>query len=211
MNIVLASHNKNKLRELSALLSEAFRDREDVTVLSMTDVGLLDEAEETGATFLENAIIKAKDGARSGYIAVADDSGLSVDALGGAPGIYSARYAGEDADDKKNNEKNNAFLLHNLRNVPDEKRTARFTTAIACVFPDGRLITAEDSCEGYILREPSGDGGFGYDPLFYFPPLRKTFACLTGEEKNSVSHRGKAFRRFAREFVEIWEKYYADK
>lgn len=208
MKIVLATHNKNKIRELSALLSEAFADREDVTVLSMADVGLLDEAEETGTTFLENAIIKAKDGARSGYVAVADDSGLSVDALGGAPGIYSARYAGGD---NKSDEKNNAFLLYNLRDVPDEKRTARFTTAIACVFPDGRLITATDSCEGYILREPSGDGGFGYDPLFYFPPLKKTFASLTGEEKNSVSHRGKAFRRFAREFVEIWEKYYADK
>lgn len=208
MKIVLATHNKNKIRELSALLSEAFTDREDVTVLSMADVGILDEAEETGETFLENAIIKAKDGARSGYISVADDSGLSVDALGGAPGIYSARYAGSD---DKSDEKNNAFLLHNLRDVPDDERTARFTTAIACVFPDGRLITATDSCEGYILREPSGDGGFGYDPLFYFPPLNKTFACLTGDEKNAVSHRGKAFRRFAREFVEIWEKYYADK
>ncbi len=208
MKILLATHNKNKIREMSALLSEAFADREDITVLSMTDVGLLNEAEETGSTFLENAVIKARDGAKSGYIAVADDSGLSVDALDGAPGIYSARYAGSE---DKSDEKNNALLLHNLENVPDEKRTARFTTAIACVFPDGRLITASDSCEGYILRGPSGKGGFGYDPLFYFPPLKRSFAELTEDEKNRVSHRGKAFRRFAREFVEVWEKYYADK
>ena len=208
MKILLATHNINKIRELSLLLSEAFSDKEEITVLSMNDVGLTTEVEETGDTFLENAIIKAKDGARSGYISVADDSGLSVDALGGAPGIYSARYAGT-AD--KSDECNNALLLQNLIGVPDEKRTARFTTAIACVFPDGRLLTAVDSCEGYILREPSGNGGFGYDPLFYFPPLDKTFAALTEDEKNRVSHRGKAFRNFAKEFTRTWEEYYAFK
>ena len=192
MNIVLASHNKNKLRELSALLSEAFRDREDVTVLSMTDVGLLDEAEETGATFLENAIIKAKDGARSGYIAVADDSGLSVDALGGAPGIYSARYAGEDADDKKNNDK----LLAALAKEP--YRQAKFVCCIACVFPRGGLpIVARGETYGEILVCPRGENGFGYDPLFWVDELGKTFAELSPDEKNAISHRGRATVKFA--------------
>ena len=206
MKIVLASHNKKKINELRVLLSEYKERLGEITVLSMEDVGIYDDVEETGTTFEENALIKAKAGAESGYISIADDSGLSVDALGGAPGVYSARFAGEPCDD----DKNNALLLEKLQNVPDEKRTGRYISSIACVFPDGRILVTEDSCEGVILREPHGNGGFGYDPYFYFEEYGKTFAELTLEEKNRVSHRAKAFRKFAESFVKTWETYYAE-
>lgn len=207
MKILIASHNKKKIRELHDILASVLGEHMPLTLLSMDDVGFTEDAEETGTTFAENAMIKAKDGARSGYITIADDSGLVVDALGGAPGVYSARYAGED----KNDENNKALLLKNLRNVATEKRTARFVCSIACVFPDGRTLTAEECCEGRILEAESGSGGFGYDPLFYYPPLKKSFALLTADEKNAVSHRGKALRAFAGKFADVWEKYYADK
>lgn len=205
MKIVLASHNKKKINELRVLLSEYSERLGEITVLSMEDVGLYDDVEETGTTFAENALIKAKAGAESGFIAIADDSGLAVDALNGAPGVYSARFAGEPCDD----DKNNALLLQKLEDVPDEKRTGRYVSSIACVFPDGRVLTTEDSCEGILLREPRGNGGFGYDPYFYFEDYKKTFAELTLEEKNRVSHRAKAFRQFAESFVKTWETYYA--
>ena len=165
----------------------------DITVLSLDDIGFHDEIVEDGATFAENSRIKASVPARLGYIGVADDSGLEVDALGGEPGVYSARYSGEGATDEKNNKK----LLAALAGVPDEKRTARFRTVVTCIFPDGDEIQAEGVCEGRILESPRGQDGFGYDPLFWYEPLGKTFAELTPDEKNSVSHRGIAMREFA--------------
>ena len=195
MKIVLASRNRKKIRELETFLSEI---SSDINVLSLDDIGFHDEIVEDGRTFAENSRIKALVPAKLGYIGVADDSGLEVDALGGEPGVYSARYSGEGATDEKNNRK----LLAALENIPDEKRTARFRTVVTCVFPDGREIQVDGVCEGRILREPRGNDGFGYDPLFYYEPLKKTFAELTSDEKNSVSHRGRAMRRFAAELRE---------
>ncbi len=197
MEIVLASRNRKKIRELETLLAEY---TSDIKVLSLDDIGYTDEIVEDGGTFAENSHIKASVPAKLGYIGVADDSGLSVDALDGAPGVYSARYSGEGANDEKNKRK----LLCEMENVPDEKRTAHFHTVITCIFPDGREFQVEGVCDGRILREEQGTGGFGYDPLFWFEPFGKTFASLTPEEKNSVSHRGKAMRAFAarlREFI----------
>ena len=189
MKIVLASRNRHKIGELQALLAEHIP---TVEILSLDDVGIYGEIEEDGESFAENALIKASAAARSGYIGIGDDSGLEVDALGGAPGIYSARYAGEHGNDAANN----ALLLKNLEGV--ENRSARFVCAIACVFPDGsEPISVFGTAEGEIISEYRGEGGFGYDPLFYFPPLDKTFAELTAEEKNKISHRSCAIRLFA--------------
>ena len=195
MKIVLASRNKKKIAEVLTLLKQYGGALADVSVLSLDDIGFTDEIEETGETFRENALIKASLPASLGYIGVADDSGLTVDALDGAPGVYSARYAGEPCDDEKNNQK----LLAELENTPDAERTAQYVCAMACVFPDGRQFTVEGSCKGRILREYHGDGGFGYDPLFYFPGYQKTFAEISGEMKNRVSHRGKAMHDFCRQ------------
>lgn len=198
MKIVLASRNKKKIGEVLTLLREQGGALADIEVLSLDDIGMADEIEETGKTFRENALIKASVPASLGYIGVADDSGLSVDALGGAPGVYSARYAGEPCDDEKNNQK----LLAELENTNDEERTAQYVCAMACVFPDGRQFTVEGSCKGLLLREYRGDGGFGYDPLFYFPGYQKTFAEISGEMKNRVSHRGKAMKDFCKRLAE---------
>ena len=189
MKIVLASRNKKKIAELQTLLGEYI---EGIEILSLDDVGILGEIEENGNSFSENALIKARAAASSGYIGIGDDSGLEVDALGGAPGIYSARYAGGHGDDEANNQ----LLLKNLEDKTD--RSARFICALACVYPDGR----EDICvigkaEGEIISEYRGAGGFGYDPLFYFPLLGKTFGELSAEEKNRVSHRSDAIRKMA--------------
>ena len=191
MKIVLASRNKKKKMELQTLLSQYI---EGIEILSLDDVGIYGEIEEDGVTFEENALIKARTAAESGYIGVGDDSGLEVDALGGAPGVYSARYAGGHGDD----EANNACLLKNLDGVND--RGARFVSCIACVFPKEYGIepfTVRGKVEGEILRERRGEGGFGYDPLFYYAPFGKTLAEATQEEKNSVSHRANAIRLFA--------------
>lgn len=188
MELVIASRNQKKIRELEALLS---RYVSGVKLLSLDDVGIEGEIEEDGETFSENALIKARVAATSGKIGVGDDSGLCVNALGGAPGIFSARYAGEHGDDEANNEK----LLRELSDKED--RSAAFVCTIACVTPDGREFFVEGRAEGVILREASGKNGFGYDPLFYFPPLDKTFAELTPEEKNNVSHRAHAVEAFA--------------
>ena len=188
MEIVIASRNKHKISELQALLS---RFVEGVTLLSLDDIGYDGDIEEDGTTFSENALIKARVAASTGKIGVGDDSGLCVNALDGAPGIFSARFAGEHGDDAANNER----LLRELSDKED--RSAAFICAIACVLPDGREFCVEGRAEGCILHLPDGKNGFGYDPLFYYPPLGKTFAKLSAQEKNEISHRARAVEAFA--------------
>lgn len=193
MKAVLASHNKNKIKELEALIKKYIPDFE---LLSLDDVGTTDEIEENGKTFAENALIKAKVAARSGYIGIGDDSGLMVHALGGMPGVYSARYAGEHGNDKANNEK----LLLELGESVD--RGAMFVCVIACVFPNGdEPVIAQGICNGEILPSPRGEDGFGYDPLFWFDPYGMTFAEMKADEKNEISHRGNAVRAIAAELI----------
>ena len=185
--LVLASGNKGKLAEFQRLLEGL-----DVQIHSMKAYPEIGEIVEDGSTFAENALIKARAVCKAtGKPAMADDSGLAVDALNGAPGIYSARFAGEQRSDADNNAK----VLQLLEGVEDNKRTARFFCVIAIVLPDGREYTVEGTCEGTILRALRGEGGFGYDPLFYVESLDKTFAELTMEEKNRISHRGNANRK----------------
>ncbi len=195
MEIVLASRNKKKIAELQTLLAESLA---DVKVLSLDDIGFFDDIEEDGESFEENAMIKAKAVAESGYIGVGDDSGLTVNALGGAPGIYSARYAGDHGNDAQNNEK----LLRELSDKND--RSAAFVSVVACALPGGESFTVRGECQGEILKEYRGEGGFGYDPLFYYPELGKRFAELTMAEKNEISHRGIAMRAFAKKFGELF-------
>lgn len=195
MQLVFASNNAGKIREVAKILNECFLG-ENVEILSLKDINFFEDIVEDGTTFEENALIKARTVARLGYLCIADDSGLEVDALDGAPGIYSARYSGGHGNDKENN----LLVLKNLENVPDEKRTARFTCAIACVTPDGEEFTVRASCEGRILHGEEGEGGFGYDPLFYVEEYGKTLASVTPEEKNAISHRGKALRAFVAEY-----------
>jgi XTP/dITP diphosphohydrolase len=182
--IVLATRNKGKIAELSEMLAGF-----GLTVLGLSAFPEIGEIEETGATFAENARIKAQAVcAATGLVAVADDSGLCVDALSGAPGVYSARYAGEKATDADNNAK----LLAALADVPEEERAARFVCAICAAAPDGRLLEASGAWEGRIAFELSGENGFGYDPLFYDEMAGTTSANLTSAQKNARSHRGKA-------------------
>ena len=189
MKFVLASHNPGKLAEMQSILSGY-----GVEVVSPAEVGVSLELEETGGTFGENAMLKAKAYCEaSGLPAIADDSGLCVDALNGGPGVYSARYGGEDLDDRGRC----MLLLSNLRG--QTTRAAHFSCAIACAFPDGRTLTAEGRCDGAIAFAPLGDGGFGYDPLFLLTEKGKTFGQLSPEEKSAVSHRGKALAAFAAE------------
>mgnify|MGYP002517328243 CR=1 FL=1 len=199
MKIVSASRNKKKISELNALLAKHIP---EIEVLSLDDIGFEDEIVEDGETFEDNAYIKASTVARLGYIGVGDDSGLCVDALDGAPGVYSARYAGEHGDDAANN----ALLLKNLADKED--RTARFVCAIACVFPEdvSRGYFVRGEVEGRIIDEYRGEGGFGYDPLFYYEPFGKTLAEMSAEEKNSISHRGRAIENFAQMLKEITEE-----
>lgn len=198
MKIVLASNNQKKKKELYTLLSQYI---DNIEILSLSDVGIFGDIVEDGETFAENALIKARCAAQSGYIGIGDDSGLSVDALGGAPGVYSARYAGEPCDD----EKNNALLLENMKDKED--KTARFVCTIACVFPEsyGNIepIVVRGEVEGQITENRSGNGGFGYDPYFFYPPFNKTLADVTADEKNSVSHRGKAIKLLAERLSEL--------
>lgn len=189
MKIVLASQNKHKITELQALLSKYIP---EIEVLSLSDVGFEGDIVEDGHSFIENALIKARAAASTGYIGIGDDSGLSVRALGGEPGIYSARYAGEHGNDSANN----TLLLSRLSDKSD--RYAEFVCAIACVFPNGREdICVEGRTGGIIIDEYRGEGGFGYDPLFLYEPFGKTFAEMSAEEKNSISHRGKAIELLA--------------
>lgn len=194
MKIVLASSNKKKITELRAILS-GMLDGENVEVITLKEAGIDTEIEENGSSFEENALIKATVAATTGMIGVADDSGLVVSALNGAPGIYSARYAGDHGNDKANNEK----LLRELSDKTD--RSAYFACSIACVFPDGSdPIVVSGKIDGEILHAERGEGGFGYDPLFWVESHGKTMAEMTAEEKNSISHRAKALEKFSAEF-----------
>ena len=193
MKLVLASQNKKKLVEMNDILSSL-----GIEVCSQADAGVDLEPEETGTTFEENSLIKAKAVMEaSGLPAIADDSGLCVDALRGAPGVYSARYGGEDLSD----EGRYRLLLENMQG--QMPRTAQFVSVITCCFPNGDVLTARGECPGTIAFAPMGEGGFGYDPVFFVPPLKKTFAQLSPEEKNAVSHRGKALKLF-QEKLEIY-------
>ncbi len=197
MDFLIATHNMKKRDELSRILKPI-----GITVLLAEEAGVdLTDVEETGTTFEENAYLKAQGGCdESGMPCIADDSGLAVDALDGAPGVYSARYSGEHGNDDKNNE----LLLENLKDLPLEKRTARFVSAVCCVFPDGRKITVRGEVEGKIAFDLKGGNGFGYDPLFLpdaYPG--KTMAELTADEKDSISHRGNALRLLCKKLEEI--------
>ncbi|MBQ4067321.1 MAG: non-canonical purine NTP pyrophosphatase [Clostridia bacterium] len=223
MEFVLASRNKKKIAEMNTLLEKFCG--ESVKVLSLDDIGYNGDIEEDGQSFEENSVIKACAPAKKGYIGIADDSGLCVDALGGAPGVYSARYSGEDATDAENNEK----LLRELEK--EDNRKARFKTVISLVIPkslgleifhhmtdpkmeeyilkrfgiDAHVCSFFGECEGKILREYRGDGGFGYDPLFFVPEKGKTFSELSAEEKNEISHRGRAMRCFGNNINNLFE------
>lgn len=188
MDFLIATHNMGKRDELQRILKPM-----GIRVLVAEEAGVtLRDAEETGTTFEENAMIKAVSAAEdSGMPCIADDSGLVVDALDGRPGIYTARYGGEEMPYPEKIKK----LVEEMQDVPDEKRTARFVSCIACVFPDGRKLTVRGECEGKIGYEPYGKGGFGFDPIFYCG--EESFASLSPEAKDAISHRGNALRRLA--------------
>ena len=194
MKIIIATHNKHKLTEMARILEPM-----GYEVVTDRDIGIeLTDVEENGLTFLDNARIKSESGCKeSGLICIADDSGLCVDALGGEPGVYSARYAGTHGDDEANNIK----LLDNLKNVPYEKRTAHFECAICVSFPDGSEITATGRCDGKIGYEKRGSNGFGYDPLFMVGD--KSFAELSAEEKDAISHRGNALKALKEKMTNV--------
>jgi len=195
--LLLASQNPGKLNEMRTLVAGLpFR------VVSPREIGIRDAPDETGATFLENATIKALAYARlSGLLTVADDSGLSVDALDGGPGLFSSRFGGEGATDLERN----LLLLEKLRGVPRERRGARFTSAVAAAKGAAVLFAAEETVEGLIAEEMRGGSGFGYDPLFFYPPFGRTFGEVPGEEKDRVSHRGRSFARL-RGFLAEWRE-----
>lgn len=189
--IVFATGNEGKMREIRAILADA-----GCEILSMKEAGIQADIIEDGSTFEENALIKAKAVAEhTDAIVLADDSGLEIDYLNKEPGIYSARYLGEDTSYRIKNQN----LIDRLEGVPDEKRTARFVCAIAAVFPDGTSLVTRGTIEGRIGYEERGEGGFGYDPIFYVPEFGKSTAELSAEEKNAVSHRGRALRRMKEE------------
>ena len=198
--VVLASRNKGKVRELAVLLRPF-----GIAVQSLENFPEVGEIEENGRTFAENALLKARIvSAITGRIAIADDSGLEVDALNGAPGVYSARYSeepGKPATDEKNNRK----LLRAMRDVPDKERAARFCCAMAACAPDGRHIIAQAAWEGFLARAPAGTNGFGYDPLFLVPELGVMSAELSPEEKNARSHRSQAVEKLLAMWPAFWE------
>lgn len=184
--IIFATGNEGKMREIRMILADL-----GIPVVSMKEAGITARIEENGTSFQENAIIKAKAiMEQTGEMVMADDSGLEIDYLDGAPGIYSARFMGEDTSyDIKNQ-----ALLDKLEGVPEEKRTARFVCAIACALPDGRILTSRGAMEGIIGYQIQGSNGFGYDPIFYLPEYGKSSAEIEPELKNQLSHRGKALR-----------------
>ncbi|MBQ1472753.1 MAG: XTP/dITP diphosphatase [Lachnospiraceae bacterium] len=195
--VVFATGNQNKVREVRQIL-----DGLDVEVRTMKEMGIASEPEETGETFEENAMIKAAAiaDAVQDAIVLADDSGLEIDYLNGEPGIYSARYLGEDTS----YEVKNAKLIERLEGVPKEERTARFVCAIACILPDGSRFTTRGTIEGYIGWEPAGENGFGYDPIFYVDEYGCSTAQMTPEQKNAISHRGNALRALRLELEKRW-------
>ncbi len=195
MKLVLASRNQKKIGELRTMMEELFP---GVEILSLDDIGYVGDIEENGTTFEENAMTKARVAASSGYIGIADDSGITVDALNGEPGVYSARFAAmHNYAGGHDDEANNQLLLELLRDTPDEERGAAYVCCVACVMPDGRSFTVRGEVRGRLLREYHGTGGFGYDPLFYYEPFGKTFAQVPAEDKHGVSHRGEAMKKFA--------------
>lgn len=184
--IIFATHNEGKMREIREIMKDI-----NIDLYSLNDVGIDIEIEENGTSFEENAIIKARTICKmTGEIALADDSGLEVDYLGKAPGIYSARFLGEDTPYMIKNQ----YIIDKLKNVGQEQRGARFVCVIACAFPDGSIITRKGTIEGYIAEKASGSNGFGYDPIFYVPEYRCTTADMPAELKNQISHRAKALR-----------------
>lgn len=187
MDIIVATNNQGKVKEIKNILSPH-------NVMSQSEAGINIEVEETGDTFSENAFLKAR--ALRSYTdlaIIADDSGLMVDYLNGEPGVYSARYAGDNTTPEQGMDK----LLKNLDGVPYEGRSAHFVTVVALIMPDGTEYSFEGTCDGYITNIKKGENGFGFDPIFYYPPLSKTFAELTDDEKNSVSHRSRAIEKLS--------------
>lgn len=196
--IIFATGNAGKMKEIREIIADL-----DVEIVSMKEAGVDVEIVENGSSFEENAVIKARTiMEHTGELVLADDSGLEIDYLNGEPGIYSARYMGEDTSYHiKNNN-----LISRLEGVEDEKRTARFVCAIAAAFPDGEILTVRDTVEGRIGYEEKGENGFGYDPIFYLPEYGKSSAQLSPEEKNRISHRGKALRKMKEELLKRKEK-----
>ena len=194
--IIFATGNAGKMKEIREILADL-----ETEILSMKEAGIVLDIEENGTTFEENALIKAQAVAAhpkaQGAVVLADDSGLEIDYLNGEPGIYSARYLGEDTSYRIKNQN----LIDRLSGVPDEKRTARFVCAIAAVFPDGNTVTTLGVIEGKIGYEERGANGFGYDPIFYLPDMSRSTAQLTPEEKNGISHRGNALRKMKQELA----------
>ena len=196
MKLVLASQNKGKLKEMQAILGKL-----GIEVVLQSELGLAVDVEETGTTFAENATLKAKAVMEaSGLPAIADDSGLCVDWLQGAPGIYSARYGGVDSDEERNQ-----LLLNNMKGALD--RSAHFHADIVCCFPNGDILNTAGDIFGTIAYAPNGEGGFGYDPIFFVPSLRKTLAQVPAEDKNAISHRGNALRAMAVKLKEYMENH----
>lgn len=193
--VIFATSNEGKMKEIREILSDM-----DIELLSLKDAGLKPEIEENGATFEENAIIKAKEVMKmTGEIVLADDSGLEVDFMDKAPGVYSARFMGEDTSYQIKNQ----YIIDRLAEAKEEERTARFVCAIACAFPDGMVVTCRRTVEGLIAKQISnGSTGFGYDPIFYVPEFGCTMSDMTPEQKNAISHRGKALRAMKEVLIE---------
>ncbi len=201
MKVVLASKNQHKLVEISKILEKL-----DIQLVLQSEIGVDIDVEETGTTFEENSFQKANAVMKvTGMPALADDSGIAVDALNGEPGVYSARYGFDDSLDDWGRL---LLLLKNTENVPDGQRQAQFVCVITMVMPDGKTIQTRGEVHGELLRAPAGEGGFGYDPIFYYPPFGKTLAQVTAEEKNQVSHRARALKLF---YEKLKEEGYADK
>ena len=201
MKVVLASKNKHKLVEISKITQQF-----DMELVLQSELGIDIDVEETGTTFEENSLLKAKAVMEAtGLPALADDSGIAVDALNGEPGVYSARYGFDESLDDWGRLQ---LLLKNTENVPDGQRQAQFVCVISFVTPDGKVIQARGEIHGELTRQPAGENGFGYDPIFYYPPLGKTTAELSPEEKNQVSHRANALKLF---YEKMKEAGYADK
>lgn len=202
--IIFATGNAGKMKEIRTILADLKLEGSPVEILSMKEAGISPDIDENGSSFMENAVIKAKAvaAADAGAVVLADDSGLEIDYLNKEPGIYSARYLGEDTSYHEKNHN----LIERLTGVPDEKRTARFVCAIACVLPDGKILTEEATIEGRIGYEEKGENGFGYDPIFMVPAYGKSTAQLSEEEKNAISHRGKALRAMKKQMEKLYEQ-----